>query len=205
MGLSAIWSTLKVILVCAAVGVIVWFVQDYRFQLFEAKRNAENLRQQYTADTTGMSTLRLRNNELEDYLKYKDPELLKTLEKSNVRLSRIESIVSTTLAYRDTVSRSYDFSGLVKAIKASTPASQSFVDSTGCMIITGKMSAEGDSLKMRITDRQFKNKSDGVVYWQRRQWKFLGIKTRILGKKEYTSKAFDECGESKILRIEKQK
>jgi hypothetical protein len=205
MNLSAIWSVIKIVGIAVVVGIVVWFIQDYRFQLAEAARLSENQHQTHIADSTGMSKLTLRNGELEEYLKYQDPALLKKLDQSNIRLSRIESIVSTTLQYRDTVGRRYDFTGVANAIRKNIPGSQPFVDSTGCMIIRGKLRYENDSLKFEISDRQFKNKSDGVAFWQRREWKFLGIKTRFLGKKEFTAKVFDECGQSKTLRIEKQK
>ncbi|TDW48835.1 hypothetical protein EV144_103352 [Flavobacterium sp. 270] len=67
------------------------------------------------------------------------------------------------------------------------------------------ISFENDTLKWQVLDCQFKNKSDAVAYWERKQWKFLGIKSRLFGKIELTSKTFDNCGESRILRIEKKK
>jgi hypothetical protein len=72
------------------------------------------------------------------------------------------------------------------------------------MTIKGSVNFDGNNLKVVITDREFKNKSNGVVYWERRQWNLLGFKTRFLGKKQFTSKVLDECGESKILQIEKK-
>ncbi|MNL86767.1 hypothetical protein D3C87_2156190 [compost metagenome] len=56
-----------------------------------------------------------------------------------------------------------------------------------------------------VDDRQFHNKSDAVAYWERREWNFLGFKTRFLGKKQFTAKVFDECGESRTMKIEKKK
>ena len=45
---------------------------------------------------------------------------------------------------------------------------------------------------------------DAVAFWERRQWNFLGIKTRFLGKKEMTAKIFDDCGNSTVVQIKKQ-
>ena len=69
------------------------------------------------------------------------------------------------------------------------------------MLIKGEIDTNG---VITIKDRQFKNKMDAVAFWERRQWNFLGIKTRFLGKKEMTAKIFDDCGNSTVVQIKKQ-
>ena len=73
------------------------------------------------------------------------------------------------------------------------------------MTIEGDVKYNDNQLTVHVTNRDFKNKSDGVVYWQRRQWKLFWFNTRILGKKEFTSKQFDQCGKTQIIKIEKKK
>ncbi|TDO66942.1 hypothetical protein EV143_1371, partial [Flavobacterium chryseum] len=101
--------------------------------------------------------------------------------------------------------RETDLSGIVEAIKSNIPSSQVVVDTTKCMTTKGIISFKDNKLTWTVLDRTFENKSDAVAYWERRQWQFLGIKTRLFGKKEFTSKSFDECGESRTMKIEKKK
>jgi len=112
--------------------------------------------------------------------------LKNNLEKDGIKVNRIKEIVSTKYNYKDTLIRKY--------------VSGPFIDSTKCLTIKGFVDSSG----VTITNRQFNNKTDAVAYWERNQWKFLGIKTRFLGKKQMTAKVYDECGETKTIKIEKK-
>lgn len=183
----------------------VWVWKDKEHYKEESKRQSENVSWQIKYDSLRFSSQVLSENEIKDHIIYNDPELKKKLEAANIKMSRIESLISQTLKYRDTVNRETDVSGLVEAIKNSVPKSQSWSDSTHCIKVKGSVSYDGEKLKVIVSDRQFENKADAVAYWERRQWNFLGIKTRFLGKKVFTAKVFDDCGESQIMKIEKKK
>ena len=73
------------------------------------------------------------------------------------------------------------------------------------MVIEGWVRFENDSLKLDLDSRRFKNKSDVVSYWERRQWRFLGIKTRVFGRKKATVIIKDACGRSETFVIDKTK
>ncbi|OXB01759.1 hypothetical protein B0A75_04775 [Flavobacterium oncorhynchi] len=203
--LSLIWSNVKIFAAIVLVIGIVWIYKDKEFYRAENVRQSENVSWLRKYDSLRFSNQVLSSKEIEEHITYNDPELKKKLEAANIKINRIESLVSQTLKYRDTSKRETDISGLIDAIKNSIPKQQSWIDTTECMTVKGIALFDGQKLKVAVTDRQFNNKSDGVVYWQRRQWKFLGIKTRLLGKKEFTSTNFDECGESRIMKIEKKK
>ncbi|WP_123923471.1 hypothetical protein [Flavobacterium tructae] len=195
----------KTIAIWLSIVVIVWFYKDYQFQKKENIRQTENVSQLRKSDSLRFTSQVLTHKEIEEHLNYSDPELKKKLDAANIKIARIESIVSQTLKYRDTTKKETDVSGLVDAIKNSIPKEQSWSDTTKCMTVAGVASFDGQKLKVIVNERQFKNKSDAVAYWERREWNFLGIKTRFLGKKQFTAKTFDECGESRIMKIEKKK
>jgi len=192
---------LIVLLLCV---VSVWFYKDWKFQTIENKRQSENMHQTRIADSLRFSSQILSANEIKEHLQYQNSELKNKLLKDGVKLNRIESIISTNYRYRDTIKRETDITGLVDAIKNSIPKSQEWIDTTKCQITKGTVSFDGQKLKVIVNDREFKNKSDAVAYWERRQWKFLGIKTRFLGKKQVTAKMFDECGETRMIKIDKK-
>lgn len=198
-------KNIKAIGVVLLVVAVVWFYKDYQYQKTENQRQSENISQLQKADSLRFTSQNLTLSEIKDYLEYQNQDLKNKLANEGIKLNRIQSIVSSNYKYRDTAKKETDVTELVDAIKNSIPKSQSWTDSTKCLTVKGSVSFDGQKLKVTVNDREFKNKSDGVAYWQRRQWNFLGIKTRILGKKEFTATQFDECGESRVMRIEKVK
>ncbi|WP_339834939.1 hypothetical protein [uncultured Flavobacterium sp.] len=184
--------------------VVVWFYKDYSYQVAENKRQSENAVQLRKADSLRFTTQSLSSDEIKDYLEYDNPGLNKKLEENNIKLNRIQSIVSQTLNYRDTDKNEIDVSKLLESINKKIPAKTLFVDSTKCQTNKGFVEYKNDSLKVVFTEKTFNNKSDAVAYWERREWKFLGLKTTFLGKKQFTAKVFDECGESKFMKIQKK-
>ncbi|BFM41649.1 hypothetical protein CFS9_02900 [Flavobacterium sp. CFS9] len=205
MQLSLFTQNLKTIAILVFALVAVWFYKDYTFQKAENERQTENASQLRKLDSLRFSNQVLSPKEIDDHIAYNDPELKKKLDAANIKINRIESLISQTLKYRDTTKRESDVSGLVEAIKNSIPREQVWIDTTKCMTVAGVASFDGQKLKVVVNDRQFKSKTDAVAYWERKQWSFLGLKTRFLGKKQFTSKVFDECGESRIMKIEKKK
>lgn len=203
--LETIWKNIKLIGIILIIIAAVWFYKEYEFQKQENKRQTENSAQLRKSDSLRFTSQILTQDEIKDYLVYNNQELKKKLEKDGIKLNRIESIVSSNYRYQDSSSKETDISGIVESIKNSIPKSQNWIDSTQCLIVKGSVNFDGQKLKVTVNDRTFQNKSDGVAYWQRREWNFIGIKTRFLGKKEFTAVQFDECGESKVLKIEKKK
>lgn len=205
MQASLIIQNLKTIGLVLIALAVVWFYKDYTFQKSENLRQAENANQLRKSETLLFTTQILNEKEMNDYLKYQNSDLKKKLDNAGVKESRIESIVSNSYKYQDTTKRETDLSRILEAVRNNTPTSQEVVDTLNCWTTKGIISYENNKLNWRVLDRQFNNKSDGVLYWERRQWKFLGIKTRLFGKKEFTSQNFNDCGESRIMKIEKKK
>jgi hypothetical protein len=204
INLDVIFKNIKAIFIVLLIVALVWFYKDYQFQKSENLRQTENASQLRKADSLHFTSQNLTLGEIKDYLQYNNQDLKNKLAEAGIKLNRIQSIVSSNYKYKDTTKQETDVSGIVDAIKNSIPKSQSWIDTTKCLTVKGSVSFDGQKLKVTINDREFKNKSDGVAYWERRQWKFFGIKTRLLGKKQFTSKVFDECGESQVLKIEKK-
>lgn len=198
-------DNIKLVLIIVLVAAVVWLYKEKKFQKAENERQTENANQFRKKDSLHFASQLLSKDELKDYLQYENSDLKNKLVNAGIKESRIQSIISQTLKYRDTTKRETDVSGLVDAIKNSIPKSQSWSDTTKCMTVNGIASFDGQKLTVVVNDRQFNNKSDAVAYWERKEWSFLGIKTRFLGKKQFTSKLFDDCGESRMMKIEKKK
>lgn len=198
-------KNLRLIFIGVLIIAAVWFYKDYQHQKNENKRQAENASQLRKSDSLRFTSQVLSTAEIKDYLEYQNPELKKKIEKNNIKLNRIESIVSQKYSYSDNVRSETDVSEIIESIKNAVPKEQSWIDTSKCLTIKGSVYFDGQKLKVIVDKRGFENNSDAVAYWQRREWKFLGIKTRLFGKKEFTSQQFDDCGESITMKIEKKK
>lgn len=177
--------------------------KDYQHKKEEVKRLSENVSQANKSEATGYLNQSLNTKEMKEYFQYKDSVMYKKLADERIRIDRILKYVSNVHKYRDTINRTTVIDTVLIAIKNNQYAYQDFTDSTECLKIKGAVIYDKEKLSVRILDRQYNNTTNAVVYSQRKQWSFLGIKTRFLGKKEFTAKIFDNCGETKIINIEK--
>jgi len=203
--LDLILKNLRTLFIVALALLATWFYKDYEFQKSENIRQSENAAQLRKSDSLRFTSQVLTKDEIKDYLQYDNKDLGSKLTADKINYNRIESIVSQTLKYRDTAKKSYDVTAIVDAIKKNVPTKTPFEDTTKCQTNKGYVEFKNDSLKVIFTEKTFNNKTDAVAYWQRREWKLLGFKTRFLGKKEFTAKNYSNCGESKIMKIEKKK
>jgi hypothetical protein len=183
--LELIIKNIKLLGIASLIIWVVWLYKDNEFKKSENERLSENAEQLRKADSLRFSTQILSANELKKYFEYENSDLKNKLEKAGIKTDRVKEIVTVKYNYKDTLIKKYPVGP--------------FVDSSKCLVISGYVDSSG----VTIQNRQFKNKMDAVAYWKRRQWSFIGIKTRFLGKKEMTAKVFDECGQSKVIKIEK--
>ena len=185
--LDLIIKNIKLLLGVVLIVFVTWIYKDYKFQKLENCRLSQNAESLRKADSLRFSAQILNANELKQHFEYENTDLKNKLLKAGIKTDRIKEIVTVKYNYKDTLIKKYSIGP--------------FVDSSKCLIIKGYV----DSLGVTIQDRQFKNKMDAVAYSQRREWNFLGFKTRFLGKKEMTAKVFDECGNSQVIKIEQVK
>lgn len=204
ISLPIILQNLKLIGAFAAVIAIVWVYKDNQHLKAEKAIQQENASNMRRYDSLRYSSQILSTSEINEYLRFQNADLKKKLDQAGIKPKQLQTIINHNYRYQDTTKRETDLSKIADAIKANIPAEQEVVDTLNCWTTRGIISYRDNQLKWQVIDRQFTNKTDATVYWQRRQWNFLGIKTRFLGKKEYTSKIFDACGESKIMKIEKK-
>jgi len=198
-------GNIKAFVFALLVGIAIWFIKDYQDLAEENSRISVNAQQVRKSDSLRFTSQTLNKDEIQEYLDYQNKDLKQKLAEANIKTNRIESIVSSFYKYKDTDKKEFNFPELLSAILNKLPKSVPFQDTTKCMTVKGNLVYRNDSLKVEITEKSFNNKSDAIAYWQRREWSFLGFKTRFLGKKEFTAKTFDQCGQSQVLKIEKAK
>lgn len=186
------------------ISAIIWFVKDY-VDKSEFKKDTEtNAAWQEKFDSLRISYTILNDKQMNAYLKDNE-EMKSILKENNIKSSRVTSILNHLLKYRDTTIVETDLSKVLEAINKKTDYSQPFKDSTSCLLLKGKVKYANGGLSVEINERVFNSNTTAIAYWERKQWNFLGIKTRFLGKKEMTAKVIDKCGTSQTINIEKAK
>ena len=191
-------------IVIAVIGV-VWFYKSWEYRGEEMKRQEFNNEQIRKYDSLKFASQTYTKKELDEYLEYNRQDLQDFLREQRINTRKIEQIITQNLKYRDTLRRSTNLQPILDAIKNQRNLRVPVIDSTDCLIIKGYIAFEHDTLTLDITDRKFTNTSDVVSYWERNQWKLLGIKTRLFGKKKSTVIIKDKCGNTKTFVIDKKK
>lgn len=172
--------------------------KDWQLKKSELTRVKENARQELISDSTKFVSQIKTLDEVKDYLEYQNKELKNKLNEAKIKPNKIQTIVHTEYKYKDTI-----INVIKEVIVPKKNFAKRFADSSKCLIVKGFIEYKNDSISVKITNRVFKNNIDAVAYWERKEWKFLFIKSRFLGKKQLTARVFNECGESKVIKIEK--
>lgn len=204
---SLILSNLKSIFFVAVCMAAIWIYKDWQFQKEENIRQSENFASKVKQDSLHYSEQILSKQQMADYLQYEKKELSIKLREAGIKSSRVESLTTNNYYYQDSTKRITDVSSLILSIKNDIAGTQPFEakDSLGCQTTKGNVVFDGKKLTVEINSQEHKNTSESVAYWERKQWSFLGFKTRFLGKVQMTAKQFDNCGKSTVTRVEKQK
>lgn len=190
------------ILIAIVAAAVIW--TDYRHQIAENKRQSKNMEMIRKSDSLKYAEAVLTKKELQEYLEYQRKDLKDYFKENNIKIKRIERIITQKLDYRDTIHRTTDLTPILEAIRESKDIRVPVRDSTDCLIVEGFVTFENDTLSLDITDRRFRNRSDVVAYWERNQWKLLGIKTRLFGRKVATVIIKDDCGNTETFVVEKR-
>lgn len=198
------WNRIKTFLIIVLGLSAIWFFQSWQYRGEEMKRQADNMQQVRQLDSFKYASLSYKKDEIDQMLNLQRQDLKQFLDDNRIKTKRIESIITQKLEYLDNQSRKVDLNPILDAIKDNREAKVAVKDSTDCLIIEGWVVFKNDSLKLDITKREFKNITDVVAYWDRNKWSFLGLKTRLFGKKKATVIVKDKCGISRTIVIDKK-
>lgn len=196
-------NNLKTIIFISLCMSIFFLYNEYSYQKDENIRQTENVRQNAFLDSTKYAQFKFSESEIKRHLEFQNKKLLNKLKTDNVKTERIKDIITTKVIYKDTTFKQTDVNAIIQAVKQSIDIIVPYKDSTECLVIKGFIQYKNDTLRNVITKRVFKNTSNSVVYWQRKKWSILGIKTRFLGKKEFIAKNYNDCGTIETIKIEK--
>ncbi len=198
-------NNFKSIAITLAIIAGVWYYKDAEKAKADLKVQAENATMIRKFDSLKFASVTYNKAELDQYLEYQRKDLQQFLKENKVNTRNIEQIITQKLEYLDNINRKTDLQPILDAISKRQDVKVPIIDSTSCLIIKGFVVFENDTLSLDITERKFKNRSDVVSYWERNQWSFLGIKTRLFGRKKATVIIKDDCGNTETFVIDKRK
>lgn len=203
-------SNIQIIVIAVLALIALWAFDDWKFQTRENERNTENIRQQNNFDSIHNAEYFFNQRQLDEHIQA-NAKLQQQLKEEKIKSSRITSIKTHNYTYSDKNKNSIAIvtpTGITiktdSIVPKDVPIVIPFTDSTSCLKIKGNIKFKNSRIFVEINEREFKNKTTVIGYWERRQWKFLGIKTRFLGKIQATAKIIDECGQSEIVTINKK-
>lgn len=181
-------TTVLMVLVVALMATTAIFFNNWRTE----RENSVRWEGNYESLKEDNHTLHLTIGEFKDQLNEKMDSVLKV---ANVKANHIKYITNVTNKYIDTT--------IVEAPVVKVDKSKyQFTDSTKCMTIKGIVDISLDTPRVVVTDRLFQNEQSYIAYWERRKWKCLFFKTRILGKKETKLKVVNMCGDVSWQKID---
>ena len=178
------------------------FYSELQSEKADNKRLATNLKQ---IQNQNASNLTLTRAEFDDFLQ-NNKVIAEQIKSLKIKENRIEKVTHVKTVYRDTTRYKKELDSLLSAIASNKDLSEQIIDTTGCVKVKGEIAYKNGKLNIEIKEKSYSDEATQVMYWQRREWKFLGIKTRFLGKKEYDAKTTSTCGgEIKITNIDIQR
>jgi len=185
--LNLILSIIILILIIA-LGLVFNKMRDNRDDAIRWEHNYEQ-----SSDTISRINVTLR--EFKKTSKATNDSLLKALK---IKPKQIETIITIHSEYNNV-----DTTHITLNKVDSTSKTHYFMESIDCVEIGGIVITEYDSEpELIITNISYTNDIDYIAYWKRRQWKFLGIKTRLFGKKLGELEVSSECGNIELHQID---
>lgn len=205
MTLSILLKNIKLVIYILAVILIIYFVKENRKQQAEIQRLTENVTQTIKYDSLRYAEQTYTKQELKEYLEYNRQDLQVFLKENKIALKNIQKIITTKLEYKDTTIVNTDLQPVLDAINTKKEISVPIIDTNECLTIKGNINYADNVLKLSINERIFNNTSDVVTHTERKQWRFLFIKSKLFGRKYTEVTINDKCGTSQTFVIDQKK
>ncbi|MBS3993812.1 MAG: hypothetical protein KGZ87_08855 [Bacteroidetes bacterium] len=203
--ITVILKNIKIVFYALAIVLIIYFIKENQRQQKEIHRLSENITQIVKYDSTRYAEQTYTKQELKEYLEYNRQDLQKFLQENKIAIKNVQKIITTKLSYKDTTVVNTDLQPVLDAIKTKNEINVPIIDTNECLTIKGNIMYADDVLKLSITERIFKNTSDVVTHTERKQWKFLFIKSKLFGRKYTEVTINDKCGTSQTFVIDQKK
>lgn len=184
------------VVIAILLGLLGVTYSQMRKQRSEAIRWEHN----YEQASEKVSRIELTYREFKDQATEREDSLLKQLD---IKPKQVEKIVyiENTYTNTDTTPIPFIITG-EESIIIDKPIKLKFVANIDCLSVSGNVYSKDVNSTMEISSIAYKNDFNYVAYWKRREWRLLGINTRIFGKKQGELKVTSTCGETIVKEID---
>lgn len=198
-------GNLKTLGIVAGIVSVIWFYKSWQNRGDEIIRLEANYKNRLAEEKSHFSEYKLKKEtELEQYLASTTNQLKglqDQLDKTNIKLHQITRIVSTNVNVRDTIISVIDVDSLAQKIVLNKDFEVPILDVTDCFKFRAKFVFKDGKSSFEVLERQYNDTINYVSYWERKQWKFLFIRSRLFGKKIAKVEIFNACNNTKVKTI----
>lgn len=139
----------------------------------------------------------------------KDYELNLTLKELNSEQNkRIEVLTDSlkikpkkVIQYINTAIHDTIYDTIMINLTLVEPFTYEFTKDTGCFTLSGLVNNKNEVPILQFTKLGYDNTVEALIYEQRKEWRFLFIHSRFLGKKYHELSTFSKCGTSTVQQI----
>ncbi|WP_291866673.1 hypothetical protein [Maribacter sp.] len=196
------WSIYIIIILLGACGYLGYSRANKNNYIKELKTNQFQLLQEKDAQIVN---LRIGQKEFLTQIDTRFAYLHQVLDSASIKQKNIEKIVIQKIYYKDSTHNKISLETVLKGIENSVAITQDFTDKSNCLTINGQVSYNGKDLSVNILEREFNSETQTVSHVKRKQWKWLFLKSRFLGRRQIKVTTFNACGKTKTLILEKKK
>lgn len=206
----------KLILVLGAIIIVLIILLGFTYEQMRTNKNqALRWENNYQHSQEEISRVQMTFKEFKEQKTKKEDSLLKAID---IKPKQVEKIVYIENSYINADTHKVELvlegsaiidldyipgsENNISEIDKNIKRSSTFLYSIECLSVQGTLRTVDKNAELYITQVNYKNYHSYVAYWKRREWKILGIKTRIFGKKQGELEISSDCGKTKVKEID---
>lgn len=201
----------KTILIAVLIGVAIWFFKSWQHRGEEMVRNKTNFEQRLKEKESSFTEYQFKKErELETYLESTESQLkglAEKLDEQNIKLKRVEKIVSTRVVLQDTTLNRVVLDSINSILEQlqfnGDELSYNIEDKTDCFEFKARVVFADGTVSHEVISRKAIDTINYVTHFTRKKHRWVfGIKTGLFGKKIYKVELFNNCGFSKTIVLD---
>lgn len=179
--------------------IVILFILSLMFfsgflmnKVIEYRDNYKRMESMYKETENANKLLSLKHDELLISTQNRIKELSDSLKIKPKKIKEYVTVVVKDSTLKDT----FEVETFIKDTNI-----YQFNKDTACFSINGFIDNTDSIPSLYFTGLYYDNKIEYIIYEQRKEWNFLFIRSRFLGKKETQLHTFSKCGESTVEDI----
>jgi hypothetical protein len=175
------------------IGLLLTALYTSYISLQKANDNIDRLEENFTQLHSSNTTLRLTLSEFEATMSTRMDSVIKS---SNIKPKWIKEYIEINHHYHNT-----DTNIVTVTIDPIDNTKYNFREKIECFNVEGFISLKEKLPKLTLTTVGYNTKIDYIIYQNRKEWKFLFVKSRLFGSKQNKLYISSDCGETEVKHV----